>query len=121
MRFLCVWAAIALCACAHAPDPMAVYFANTVLITQPWGETDRLLLSPDHTYVMYGVRFPEGHGVWSAQNGQVCLIPADTPETRGERFCNAWNGARVGDRWAITVGDVTVPMEIGAGRAGKTR
>ena len=86
MRFLCVWAAMALCACAPAPDPMAVYFANTVLVTQPWGETDRPLLSPDHTYMMHGVRFPEGQAAWSAENGQVCLIAGDTPERRGERF-----------------------------------
>ncbi|MGH6951659.1 MAG: hypothetical protein ACREH4_12345 [Vitreimonas sp.] len=107
-----------LSACAGARDPMQVYFDNTVLVTQPYGETGRLLLSPDHTYVMYGIRYPEGRGTWSVENAQVCLMPQDTPETRGMKFCNAWAGRRVGDAWTIAVGDVAVPMSLASGRLG---
>jgi hypothetical protein len=116
MRIVCLGAAIALVGCVSARDPVEVYFANTVLVTQPFGEVDRLLLSPDHTYVMYGMRYPEGHGAWSYHDGAVCLMPGDTPETRGQSFCNSWTGRRVGDHWEIEVGGQRVPMTIAAGR-----
>ncbi|MES1201170.1 MAG: hypothetical protein ABUS57_06945 [Pseudomonadota bacterium] len=115
LRLFCVAHLLDLVACA-SPDPMAAYYANSVLVTQPYGETDPILLSADHTYVMYGRRFGEGHGTWSVENGQVCLMPADTPETRGQKFCNAWTGRKVGDRWSITVGDQSVAMELAPGR-----
>lgn len=118
MRYALI-AALALAACATTPaDPMQVYFSNTVLVTQPFGETDHLLLNADHTYAMYGIRFPEGHGRWDVENGQVCLMPGDTPETAGQKFCNAWSGARVGDHWTINVGGTDVPMALAAGRLG---
>ena len=111
--------ALSLTACATGPiDPMQVYYDNTVLVTQPYGETDRILLSTDHSYVMYGVRFGTGHGRWSLEGGQVCLMPGDTPETEGQKFCNVWSGARVGDRWTMTVAGQAIPMEIAAGRLG---
>lgn len=110
---------LTLTACATAPvDPMRVYYANTVLITQPFGETDHMLLNADGTYTMYGIRYPEGHGRWDVEDGQVCLMPGDTPETAGQKFCNAWTGAHVGDRWTISVASYTIPMEIAAGRLG---
>ncbi|HWA50396.1 MAG TPA: hypothetical protein VG742_19155 [Dongiaceae bacterium] len=110
-----------LAACATPDDPYAAFMHNTVLVTQPWGEVDHLQLSADHAYVMYGVRFPEGHGAWSIEDGKVCLMPGDTPETRGQRFCNAWAGRRVGDRWNIEVAGQTVPMALAAGRLGPVR
>ena len=114
-----VFLALALAACTTArADPMAVYFANTVLVTQPYGETDRILLNADHTYTMYGVRFPEGHGRWAVENNQVCLMPGDTPETAGQKFCNTWSGAHIGDRWTMTVAGQPIPMQIVAGRLG---
>jgi hypothetical protein len=111
--------ALALAACASAAtDPMANYYANTVLVTQPYGETDRLLLSADHTYVMYGVRHAEGHGQWDIESGQVCLMPQDTPETTGQKFCNTWPGRDIGDRWSIDIGGTEVPMTLTTGRLG---
>lgn len=97
---------------------MQIYYDNTVLVTQPYGETDRILVSADHSYVMYGARFGTGHGRWSFENGQVCLMPGDTPETEGQKFCNVWSGAHVGDRWSMTVAGQAIPMEIAAGRLG---
>jgi len=118
MRLATLAAAMMLCGCAGVRDPMAVYFDNTVLVVQPFGEVDRLLLSADHSYVMYGVRFPVGHGTWAIEDGRVCLMPGDTPETRGQKFCNPWSGRRIGDRWSIEVGDQGVPMSLAPGRLG---
>lgn len=118
MRMASLVAAIILFGCASAREPLGVFFANTVLVTQPFGEVDRLLLSPDHTYVMYGTRFPEGRGAWSYHDGVVCLMPGDTPETRGQSFCNRWTGRRVGDHWEIEVAGQRVPMTIASGRLG---
>jgi hypothetical protein len=112
---------VCLAACAVARDPMQVYFDNTVLVMQPYGETDRILLNPDHTYVMYGIRVGEGHGRWSTEDGRICLAPEDTPETQGQRFCNVWPGRRVGDHWTIEVNGYTLPMEIASGRQGAPR
>lgn len=117
MRWLVALLFVASCTSTPA-DPMAIYFANTVLVTQPYGETDRILLNADHTYTMYGIRFGTGHGRWSLENNQVCLMPGDTPETSGQKFCNAWSGAHIGDRWTMTVSGQTIPMQIAAGRMG---
>jgi len=97
---------------------MAVYYLNTVLVTQPYGETDRILINPDHTYTMYGVRYSEGRGVWDIENNQVCLMPGDTPATAGQKFCNNWGGVRVGDHWTIVVAGQDIPMQIAPGRLG---
>lgn len=118
-KLFAMLALVWLAACATAPvDPMRVYYDNTVLVTQPSGETDHLLLTADHTYTMYGIRFPQGRGHWDVENGQVCLMPGDTPETAGQKFCDAWAGAHVGDRWTIAVAGYSIPMEIAPGRLG---
>jgi hypothetical protein len=119
MKRLFAIAVFGFSACATPVDPMAAYYENTVLVTQPYGETDHLLLSADHTYVMYGIRFPEGHGRWDVEDGKVCLMPGDTRETEGQKFCNVWSGRRVGDQWSISIGDVSVPMALARGRLGR--
>lgn len=118
MRSISLIAVLLLGGCLTQPDPMAAYYGATVLVTQPYGEVDHLLLSPDRTYVMYGRRFPVAHGEWSYNDGEVCLMPGDTAETRGQRFCNVWSGRTVGDRWSIVTGDQLVPMELAPGRRG---
>lgn len=117
MRIVAGIAAFALVACA-TPDPMAAYYRGTVLVSQTFGEVDHLQLPGDRTYVMYGQRFPVGHGAWAVDKGKVCLMPGDTPETRGQRFCNPWGGCKVGDKWTIQIGGQTAPMELAPGRLG---
>lgn len=107
---------VMLAGCARSEPSLDVFFKNTVMVRQPWGEKDPLLLSANGSYVMYGIRFPEGRGRWRKENGLMCLTPGDTPETKGKNFCNDWDGRKVGDKWTIDVGGETVEMEIVEGR-----
>lgn len=122
LRLSACAALLALAACVTGGggplDPMQIYFRNTVLVTQPYGEVDRILLSPDHTYVMYGIRYPEGHGRWSVEDNRVCLMPNDAPDTQEQKFCNHWRGRAVGDQWVMTMAGNDVSMEITHGRLG---
>ena len=117
MRRVFALTLLALGACAtHAPDPFEIYFRNTVLVTQPYGEVSRLLLSPDHSYVMYGVRYPEVRGAWSVDGGRVCLQTNNAGESQSS--CDRWPGRRVGDQWLASIDGEQVSMRLAANRLG---
>ncbi len=112
-------ACVLLAACIRqSADPMQVYFRNTLLVTQPWGETDRMLIEPDGTYTQSGGRFPAAKGHWTYSAGQFCIqvMPTNTSEKPNPPFCLTLQGRKVGDSWTIQIGDQKAGFKIAPDR-----
>lgn len=118
-----LWGVVLFCvllgACvSQQHDPMQVYYHNTLLVTQPWGEKDHMLIEPDGTYTQSGGRFPAAKGHWTYSAEQFCMqaVPANTSEKPNPPFCMALTGQRVGDSWTIQVGDQKAGFKIAPDR-----
>ncbi len=110
---------IPLAACVTQPlDPLKIYYSNTLLITQPWGETDRMLIDADGNYSQSGGRFPAAKGHWTYKSDQFCMqvIPEKAGEKPNPPFCMELKGRRIGDIWTIQIGDQQATFKIAQGR-----
>ncbi len=99
-------------------DPMQIYYHNTMLVMQPWGETDRMLIEPSGTYTQSGGRFPAATGHWTYSAGQFCIqaLPVHASNKPNPPFCMALSGRQIGDSWTIKIGDQKAVFRIASGR-----
>jgi len=103
-------------AAVSTADPMAIYYANTLEVTQPSGEVDRMQIDPGGRYVMFGVKYPKVGGTWSNDARGFCIVPEDPPETRGKPFCMPLKAKAVGDAWTWEFSGVAGGFRLEAGR-----
>ena len=103
-------------AAVSTADPMALYYGNTLEVTQPSGEVDRMQIDPGGRYVMFGVKYPRVGGTWSNDQRGFCIVPEDPPETRGKPFCMPLQAKAIGDAWTWEFSGLSVGFRLKPGR-----
>jgi hypothetical protein len=104
---------------ALAADPLAVYYGNTVVITDDKGEMGRTLINPDHSFVSYQPDGTPVRGVWQTDGTQICYTatsPAPPQGQQAPRVCRPLVPHNVGDSWNITQDGKTWTATLKAGR-----
>lgn len=96
----------AMAADTTAPDPMAGFYGNTLIVTAPDGAS-RWQYHPDHTYTMVNDKGVGMTGIWGIVGKQICEGPSDQKPQ-----CHLLPGPKqAGDTWKN--GQVTFELKQG--------
>lgn len=98
---------------------MDAYFSGRLLVTQPWGEINTLLISKDGTYSLFGKRIAKVEGNWRLNDkSQFCLKPKALPDQKAapNEFCHTLRATQHGQSWVDTFGKDQVAFQLQPGR-----
>jgi hypothetical protein len=88
-----------------ADERAAFAYGHTVQITNQSGQTERLWIKPDHTFLWQGAMGQRGHGAWSLNGQMICLSALTAPTGQdlqspaAPRCAELQSGRHVGDHW----------------------
>src|SRR5581483_9085799 len=118
LRMLACFSVLFMAAWASAADPLAAYYGNTVVITDPKGQMGRTLIDPDHSFVSYQPDGTPVRGVWETDGTQICYTVTNPVPPQGQkapRVCRPLVAHKVGDSWTITQDGKTWTATLRAG------
>jgi hypothetical protein len=90
-----------------AADPVAPLYGHVALVTSK-GKTEKLWLSPNHTFQWQGPMGERGHGTWMIRGSQICLMALTEADPQGrprERTtpaparCAPFQSHKAGEDW----------------------
>ncbi len=116
--FLTAVALVAFTGTALAGDPLASYYGNTVVLSNPKTGDMQAFVNQDGSY---STKFADGKmvsGTWAVAGDQTCYTQTNpAPAADAKPFCAANADHKVGDSWKVAAADGTeTTITIKAGR-----
>ncbi|HUD52622.1 hypothetical protein, partial [Parvibaculum sp.] len=104
--FLTAVALVAFTGSAFAGDPLASYYGNTVVLSNPKTGDVQAFVNQDGTY---STKLADGNtvsGTWAVNGGETCYTQTTPPPAAGAKpFCAANEDRKVGDSWKVAAAD----------------